>query len=375
LTVLSPWYLQTVGQHGGEEALSWIQIPKYLNSYLLAAGFMYRRDSDIFNQNISVLGNFISESTVFSAEPMANFSFGTWLHFSSNSYRSAIVDNRNGQDFILSEVKSLYKVLTNLTLLGGQALQRPDKKLQQDCKQWAQELCSSVQSVIKLTLGISECGVIYILSNCQNNVSSYALSVLQQIFCPSSDINACLNLTALSGDLLLMYENAIFDFIQYLSNITLRGFLSSRQLSLVISRNQSQLALGHNISGDDVFQAWRQVGLLQSKWLGDTSEQSPLWRVYTCLEKRNMNNNMKVKEYNHSRSSPEGLQRSSQKVSLSSFTDYVSPCTDLATCQTCSSPSSTLSFFMEDLLRATTFLLNSTTSVGGVRVFRYQLHP
>lgn len=296
LTVVSPWYLQAVGQHGGEEALSWTLIPSYLNSYLLAAGLLYTHEGyNVFNPNISVLGNFVNESTVYLAEPLANFSFGTWLHFSPNVYRSAIEASRTGHDFILSEVKSLYRVLTNLTLLGGQALQQPDKSLQQDCRQWAQDLCSSVESVIKLTLGISECGVIYILSNCQNNVSSYTLNVLQQIFCPPSEINACLNLTSLSGELLLMYEKAIFEFIRHLSSIVLHGFLSSRDLSLVVSRNQSQLALGYEPSGDEVFPGGRQAGLLQASWLGDTSDRSLLWKVYTCLEKRNMNNNMKVK--------------------------------------------------------------------------------
>lgn len=293
---MSPWYLQTVGQHGGEESFSWTFIPRYTKGYLRTAGLLYKEHHDnFFSQNVSILGRYASGSTAALGQTLANFSFGAWLEKSRSDYRSTIRKLRSGEDFTLSEMKGLYSVLTNVTLLSGLALSHPDRNLRKNCTLWAESMCRPIAQRSKVNVGMPECGVIYILRKCQSNVSSDVVSALQQTFCPFNNAEICFNFTGLPEELLLAYQNAVSDFIWHLSSLVLDNILLSRDLSLVISRNQSELALGYNVSGDDVVRGYRVAGLLQSSWIGDTSDRRSLWKTYTCLEDRNMNNNMKVK--------------------------------------------------------------------------------
>ncbi|XP_059163689.1 uncharacterized protein LOC131946779, partial [Physella acuta] len=373
LTIISPWYLQTIGLAGDEQTLVWSDVTLYILHYLGLYGLISRDEGVVsYNSNITILGSY-DPSTSVQTPPLANFSFGSWFASSNSSYRSAVERDKRSQPFSFAEVTALYRVFANATLLGGKALTLPNVTLQASCQQWASEICSSGHTKLK-TLSPLDCGVIYLFQKCPEvNLSSQARDILQRAFCPAGE-DACLNLTGSSDDVLAAYKNVLHDFLLHVSGAVTEKVLAARELQLVITRSQSQLALGFDVPGDEVIAPQHRAGLLHSKWAQGPDQVDAEWTMATCLQQKDMNNNMKVQAYNGYWSTPDGLLKGPIKQpSLESFTDFVTSCSSLRACRTCTSPSPTLSIFIEDLLRPVDFVINASLTIKGVTVYRYQL--
>ncbi|XP_055880714.1 uncharacterized protein LOC106051934 isoform X3 [Biomphalaria glabrata] len=372
LSIINTWYLQMVGLAGGENSLAWSYVPKYTSEFLRHFGFIYTdEDVIIYNSNVSILGSISSATPPEFQPPWSHFFFGSWLNGSSSSSKSTLLSERKDQSFTILEITALYKVFSNVTLLGGQALALPNVTLQAICDHWAENICSSYYVKLK-GVGVPECGIYYVLKRCQDmNITSQAREILQKAFCPPGE-DGCLNFTGAPDDLLPAYRSVIFDFLLFLSEVVLESVKSSRDMSPVVTRNQSELALGYNITVDSVIGVLRVPGVLQMKWKDGTR---PLWNVLTCLDDRDMNNNMVLQRYNNMWSTPAQLLRNPNLTpSLTSFTDFATSCSALRACATCYSLPASITIFMEDLLRPVPFDLNSSSSLSDVDVYNYTLN-
>ncbi|KAH9494821.1 hypothetical protein Btru_017897 [Bulinus truncatus] len=243
LSIINPWYLQVVGQAGGENALAWSNLPNYVIEFLKRLGFVYT-DEDIvmYNSNISTLGIHSYLSPPPRQQPSwDSFSFGAWLgNHTNTSYGSVIVGERKDQPFTASE-----------------------------------NMCSSSYVEIK-TVSVAECRVYFLLRKCpDNNMSSSVRDILQRTFCPPGE-DGCLNVTRSSDDRhFLAYKNAIFDFLTFLSGVVLNNVISSWDLSLVANRNrQSELALGYDVMGDSVIGSVRVPAATAAKMEGPAAGRS-----------------------------------------------------------------------------------------------------
>ena len=299
MTVLNPWYLQRVGNIGGESLLSAQQLPANLRSILVNASLATESSSQselAFRQNISVLGEPPSPSTPgTSTSPptplLNNISFGAWLDQHGLKFKSDLFSGRNHTSFSSYELKGIYRALTNLTLLGGASLETVNAQLTRECQGFSSRLCSNQSVSIpysELPTRWKECGVIHVMLLCRN-FSSKVTEFLQPSFCPAPS-EECFNLTHGSSTLAETYVHSLSEFVQSL----LLSFQPVSSEDLLIQTIQSDLALGFSPSshgsGEEVH------GLLTSFWLTDYQlTEPPFWTVFTCLKDREMDNNLKLK--------------------------------------------------------------------------------
>ncbi|RUS81184.1 hypothetical protein EGW08_011049 [Elysia chlorotica] len=376
LTILSPWYIRALSKSGGEELLALQSVALYTSGLLQQAiGVGDSAPWTMNNTLAAAMGDFrsspSSSSLANSYPELATFAFGPWLY---NQSTPQYVDNLQNTTFSSAEMRGLYSVLTNSSLLGGSFLRLNDAQLSTRCRLWARDICSGQRA--SLDLSLAACGVIYLIHTCGENVSSQARELLHQAFCwQGSGSDTCLDFTTAPETLAAAYTHALAGYFAFLSNHFFNVFLVHRQLRLVESRPQNQLALGFEAHAAASFLPTTfYSGLLLSEWGADGTEADPLWKVYTCLQHRDMDNNMKLIEYNSSWFSPVSLQYDTEsRYSLSSHTDFGTSCGHLRTCTQCSSSSSALDFFIEALHRPASFHLAQRTSLWGVDVVRYEM--
>ncbi|GFR95720.1 hypothetical protein ElyMa_002701000 [Elysia marginata] len=378
LTIISPWYAQIVGNMGGEELLAWHSVSLYISGLLQQATGDMSTPWNLNNTLAILMGDFLSPPTTSllknSHSELATFAFGPWLYNQTAAPYSDILQNFT---ITAAEMRALYSVLGNASLLGGLSLTSHDSHLFRRCSLWANELCHvGGARRASLNLSLAACGVIYLIHTCGENVSLQAREVLQEAFCPMGiGSDPCLNFLGGSSTISDAYAHAFSDYFTFLSSYFLNVFLEQKQLRLVESRPQNQLALGFQIQVDSSFvPSTFYNGLILSEWGTERGEIDPLWTVYTCLQNRDMDNNMKLIEYNHNWFSPVGLQfNPDEKYSLSAHTDFGTSCGHLQTCTHCSSPISALNFYVETLQRPVAFRFSSHTSLWGVDVYRYEM--
>ncbi|XP_035829286.1 uncharacterized protein LOC101864114 [Aplysia californica] len=382
IAVLSPWYLQQSGRVGGEVELGWSLMPRYVRSALVQSSLAFETSSSsptefVFRPNITQLGDF-NDAGLSSDANLTFISFSAWLNSNGSQFKDAMSQARNNSAFTASELKAVYRVLTSARLLGGRALQQEDTHAIHLCEEWAAHLCSDDPGSTP-TGGkepdLSECGVMYIFHKCHENISSQVREILQQTFCVSGS-EECLNFSDASQPLQEAYFLTLSGFTQHVSTFVLTRQKSLMQTDLVVTRNQTELALGYDVTGSNMAASPARVeGFLTSHWMIDSqNDVTPLWTVYTCLKERDMDYNMKVKEYKgQSRVREELLRNPRARVPLLSHTDFAPACADLRTCVTCSVPGHNIRVFEEELFRPVDFRLNASTSYKDVKVYRYNM--
>ncbi|GFO41384.1 hypothetical protein PoB_006788900, partial [Plakobranchus ocellatus] len=388
LTILSPWYLRTVGSSGGEEMLAWSSVVLYTANLLQQA--LPNEDSQSWTLNDTLalaMGDFRSSPSASlltkSYPELSSFAFGPWLYNQTGvSYKETFQDPTiRAENFSSAEMRALYLVLSNASSLGGSALTSYDTDLQKRCQIWAQEICSGAvggasDRRASLDLSLAACGVIYLLHSCRDNVSSQAIELFHNTFCPfGTGSDSCLDFRTVTQTLANAYGHALSDYVAYLSNHFLNVFLEHKQLGLVESRAQKQLALGFETpSANNFILKTFYCGLLFCDWGQQGLNDEPSMKVFTCLQNRDMDNNMKLIEYNNNWFSPVELEQNPEaKSSLASHTDFGTSCGSLRTCTECASPDQSLRFFIEVLRRPAIFLFLAHTSLWGVAVFRYEM--
>lgn len=289
--------------------MAWANIPFYIVSNLVNFGLAIDDHGSVsFRANISLLGGFHS-SNVLAEKPLADFSLGSWLSGVTDSFKSVIESNVTNSSFSYNEVCAVYKVFSNETLLTGKISSQNTntnsaiRTFHQECDKWAEHACSSnsnSQPSPSSGIGLSECGIARVLHKCHSNYntdvfSSIVINYLDQTFCPEYG-DYCLNFTSMPRDTALAYIAALSGFLLNLSENVLDLVLASQETDLVITRNQSDLALGFRTedarSGKPVFHR----GFLENFRTGDpTSGNQSRWKTFTCLQNRYSGNNMKLK--------------------------------------------------------------------------------
>ena len=306
LTILSPWYIRAVSNSGGEELLALHSIYIYTSGLLQqATGAGDVAPWTLNNTLATAMGDFRSAPTsslLASSYPeLATFAFGTWLYNQSAAQYSETLQNATSPSgsFSPAEMRALYSALSNASLLGGSSLTSHDSQLSKTCRLWASEICPGSDGAgrrASLDLSLAACGVIYLIHSCAENVSSQARDLLHQAFCPlgtASDV--CLDFQTVSQTVAAAYTHALSDYFAFLSSHFFNVFLVHKQLKLVESRSQNQLALGFQAQAAASFiPTTFYNGLLLSEWGSEGRETDPLWTVYTCLQNRDMDNNMKL---------------------------------------------------------------------------------
>ena len=304
LTILSPWYIRAVDNSGGEELLAWASVSLYTCGLLQQATGAGDLTSWAMNDTLaSAMGDFDSSPTTSllsrSYPELSSFAFGPWLYNKAVApYRNTLQSSTSGS-FSPAEMRGLYHVISNSSLLAGSSLTSHDSDLPERCQSWASEVCfggTGGGRSAGLDLSLATCGVIYLLQTCRENVSSTARDILHQAFCPlGAGSDPCLDFQTASQTLAVAYGHALSDYLAFLSSHFLNVFLEHKQLRLVEQRLQSQLALGFQAQAGSSFVPMTfYSGLLFSEWGTERSETNPLWTVYTCLQNRDMDNNMKL---------------------------------------------------------------------------------
>ena len=110
------------------------------------------------------------------------------------------------------------------------------------------------------------------------------------------DLNLCLDLNSTTVQVLSAYFEAFKDFVLlHLLQVVHDYFLVQNNQDLVVTRSQSELALGYYVNDDTDQSAVHVQGLLDENWLKTSTREGSMWKVDTCLKDRNMNSNMRVR--------------------------------------------------------------------------------
>lgn len=233
-----------------------------------------------------------------------NISFGRWLRTASgdSSYTSVILNSRTSASFTASETGALYAALLNSSVLGCDVFLRrsPESTLHSQCRTWARCACQGLPLPASLSdFDSSVCGLVHVLEACDpSSVQQHSLvrDMLTSALCARPDLSLCLDLHSTSAQVLSAYFEAFRDFIlQHLLQVVHDYFLTQRNNDLVVTRSQSELALGYFVNDDADQSAAHVQGLLADDWLKTSTKEGSVWKVNTCLHDRNMDSNMRVR--------------------------------------------------------------------------------
>lgn len=303
ITLLNTEYLHKVYKRGGDTDYLLSKVPAFLETNLRVSGLYVAKT---FSSNISALGcldDVCDNNHADLSELLSNVSFGQWLRTVDTNYSSFILNGRNPSSFTVAETGGVYRALLNTTVLGSDLTSKgaDGVALNAQCREWARSVCFGGLSVQVSSANSSVCGIAHLFRECGPD-SVVNVSVVREMmlsaFCPKDGSMWCLDLAAFDDQTLSAYFAALRDFVMiHLLKVIHHYVLAQGNRDLVMTRSQSDLALGYNVTDDvDSANAWRHVqGLLAEGWVKSASSEGVMWRVDTCLQDRDMNNNMKVR--------------------------------------------------------------------------------
>lgn len=260
--------------------------------------------TDTFAPNITALGcldQACDNSHTYSSQVLANISFGVWLRSSNATYASAIRANRT-TSFTAAEVGGLYKVLVNASLLGsGVLVLGPEGvSLYSNCRSWARAVCLGQTVPARFAnLSLQSCGIVHLLYECDAGSAKFpeVRQSFASAFCTHDGV-WCLDLNSTDSALLAVYIEALSDFVLlHLVKCVHDVALIQNDKDLLMTRSQKDLALGYMEVNDVVGSGVNHhvPGLLSESWVKSEVSSGALWVASTCLQDRDMNNNMKIK--------------------------------------------------------------------------------
>ncbi|KAK7504314.1 hypothetical protein BaRGS_00004618, partial [Batillaria attramentaria] len=380
VTVLNTEYLREVYKRGGDTDYLLSKLTSSLRS-ILHSHSLY--SAKVLTSNISALGclDAVCDTNHGDLSPLLNnVSFGHWLRRVDANYSTVIMENGTRESFNASEIGGVYKALLNVSVLGSELTSQgvDGVTLNSQCLLWARSVCSQLP-VPASPASSDTCGIVHLLRECgPDSVKLRGVrDMLDAAFCPQDGDMWCLDLTSLHDSVVSAYFEAFRDFVLVqLVKVVHQYVLVQGNRDLVVTRPQSDLALGYNVT-DDVHSpvVWRHVqGVLAEDWVKSEDSEGVLWRVDTCLQDRDMDNNMKIREWNGSQFAPTFILRDPNlQVTLTGHTDFVDACYPLVSCQACAAPAESLTLFVPSLWRAVRYTLTGLTSVLGFDVYRYLL--
>ncbi|XP_028398910.1 uncharacterized protein LOC114522430 [Dendronephthya gigantea] len=209
ITILNAGYLGLMKKFGGDQGFAMFSLPGSI-SFILQQ----------FNYSFEELGN--TRNTSWNDPTQSgwkNPGFGAWIHAMQPKYNTST-------NFTSSEMKGLYEVLRNKSLLFGET--DTNATLKKDCegnRNPVQEKCGFLAQMTAMT-----------------NTTKTKLSGLNGLISSTLCLNAatqCFNRTNLF--------RAILPYIQHVSKFTMWLLVGSRSYELVTTRSQKDIALGYTM--------------------------------------------------------------------------------------------------------------------------------
>lgn len=299
MTVLNTDFLRRLHETGGHRNYLLSILPSSLKTLLELGGFYA---AHTLQANVSTLGcleALCDRSDM--VDVVADISFGKWLRTKdSSSYSAVILNSRASTSLTASETAALYTALLNSSVLGSDVFssRASESTLHSQCGTWALHVCRGQRLPDSLAnFQSSVCGLIHILETCDSSSVRHSLvrDMLASALC-MPDLNLCLDLNSTTVQVLSAYFEAFKDFVLlHLLQVVHDYFLVQNNQDLVVTRSQSELALGYYVNDDTDQSAVHVQGLLDENWLKTSTREGSMWKVDTCLKDRNMNSNMRVR--------------------------------------------------------------------------------
>ncbi|XP_076442908.1 uncharacterized protein LOC143281562 [Babylonia areolata] len=385
LTVVNTDYLRKMHGSGGHANHLLSLLPATLSHLLQGQGFLHPDLAPLpFPPNISLLGCLHSACDSSLPEEAAGLSFGRWLRTRNDSQASVVLSSRSGASFTASETGAVYRMLLNASVLGSDVFgsRSPAQTL---CQTWAHRLCQGLDLPDPSTesgdvVDFSVCGLVHILRSCGGSGSSSSSlpPEVEKIFvsalCESPNGEWCLDLGSVTADVLSAYFQVFQDYVLlYLLQVIHDYVITQNNRDLLVTRPQRELALGYYVTTGADQSATHVPGLLVDYWLKSPGSTGAVWKVNTCLKDRNMNNNMKVREFGGSQFAPQGLMRDDgYSVQFSGRTDFFPACKPVSCCA-CAAPGRSVHYFLPSLQRALSYTDPVALTLWDTDLFRYRL--
>ncbi|XP_067681607.1 uncharacterized protein [Haliotis asinina] len=348
LTVINQDFLQKTTSFGSESDYTFEAIPSTLATAMLHLGIDVSKN---ITDKLPAFGCLTAACDTFwstklsSTTDLNDLSFGVWIRKNDTAYKSAILTERGQRSFTEGEMVGIYNLLVTPSMLKN------GNSSYSECLSWASHVACASSGSDAVNPNVS-CGIISLLKtytlgsvSCFQNFSAQ----IQQFLCSQQTPNHCFVLPS-NIQLSTAYVEAITAFIlSHIAAFVHEAAIVSLQNDLVTTRNQSELAFGYVRKGPDntsifvpgVFSdPWSSLGSSlgpsQGSSEGSRSELSSFWTLATCLQDRDIDNNMMVKKINGSHFAPKPLLKDGDmNVYLSSHTDFVPACGLLQACVAC----------------------------------------
>ena len=213
LTVLNMGYVALMEKFGSDEAFAMVFLPPTISIILKQ-----------FNNSYEKLGN---TKTVWQdpfQSSWTNPGFGAWIH--------QTFPQKNTSNFTSVEMKGLYGVLGNSSLLFGETM--TNTTLTEECK-WDK---NPVQRKCGFLLQMKTADDL--LKNNQSNSRTFMslMGLVNQTLCPNPT-NHCFNRLDLLGQIYL--------YIKHVNKYTMQVFLKGEKYEIVATTSQKDLALGYTM--------------------------------------------------------------------------------------------------------------------------------
>ncbi|XP_041351938.1 uncharacterized protein LOC121370637 [Gigantopelta aegis] len=380
LTLVNPEFLKQTTYAGGEQLFVISQMPAVVSKSLTFMGINVHgpdtRTIEVVGCLNSICDNHWSSSSSLSMNSDLNWlSFGLWLRLNDTAYKTVILTDRQGASFSQTQMLGLFDVLLQRQLLHGGLLFSEQER----CQKWSQYVaCASTDSFSWQSASFTDyetkCGIVPLLQEYRKRGTSCLANlttVLNTFLCKED--TRCFNITG-DSELSSAYVRSIADFVLNHLGVFVHNkiFLKDRG-GLVTTRNQSDFALGYYIENDSLTPVFVH-GVLSDHWTGASGLDNPVWKMATCLENRNIDNNMAVRGFNGSQFAPQTLLRNPHSYAyVSGHSNYASTCGKLKACAACRVPDIHLPMFVPELWRSVTFSSAGESVLFGTTQYRYFL--
>ena len=298
---MNPHFIEQTTLAGGEQLFVISKIPPVVNNSLTLMGIQVQGTD---TQTVEVTGclnvdcdnQWASSGSLTTNSDLSTLSYGQWLRVNDTAFKTVILADRQGVSFSHTQMLGLFHMLVQGELLHGKLLPSQQKM----CQTWSQYVaCASTDppswAPAPLTNYETQCGVVPLLREFQARGTSCLANfttVLNYFLC--KEVGRCFSMSG-DSDLLSAYVESVAEFVA--SHLAVfvhdKVFLEERD-GLVTTRNQSEFALGYYVQNDSSASVFVH-GVLTDPWTGSREMASPVWRMATCLEGRNIDNNMAVR--------------------------------------------------------------------------------